>query len=164
VTDVSITEGMGLPKKSLNDTKKIRHTRNDEKSIVISESSLLVPLGKSKKLTAIRKQSQALQTIEKNPAQSDEISSSGLNEEVIGLLKEAQEQIDAKIKEIMASYPPGKKNRMFALRFGSPESIKQMNMKAIFTRLDIVKPKKFAPIEGLDYFGHPAPSKKSGAR
>jgi hypothetical protein len=54
----------------------------------------------------------------------------------------------------MASYPPGKKNKMFTLRYGSPESIKQMAMKAIFSRLALVKPKKFPLIENLDYFGN----------
>ena len=120
----------------------------------ISESSMLVPLAKSKKLAAIRKQSQAQQTIEKQPVKRDEIASSGQNKEANALLKAAREQIDAKIAELMASYSPGKKNKMFALRYGSPESIKQMAIKAIFTRLGLVKPKKFALIENLDYFGN----------
>jgi len=98
-----------------------------------------VPLAKSKKLAAIRKQSQSLQAIEKNPVQSGEIAISGLNKEASGLLKEAQEQINARIDEIIALYPPGKKNKMFALKYGSPESIRQMAMKAIFARLNIIK-------------------------
>lgn len=149
-----------MSRQELNNQQKSGSISQDEVSIAIS-SSLLVPLGKSKKLAAIRKQSQSLQTIEKNPAQSDENQSSGLNKEVSGLLKEAQEQIDAKIDEIMASYPPGKKNKMFALKYGSPESIRQMPMKAIFTRLNIVKPKKFALIESLDYYGNDTQSKKA---
>ena len=143
-----------MSKQELNNPQKSGVISHDEKSVTISESRLLVPLGKSKKLAAIRKQSQALQTIEKNPVQCDEIPSSGQSKEVNGLLKAAQEQINAKIDEIMASYPPGKKNKMFTLRYGSPESIKQMAMKAIFTRLGLVKPKKFALIENLDYFGN----------
>ena len=92
--------------------------------------------------------------LKKIRVQRDEIPSSGLNKEANALLKAAQEQIDAKIAELMASYPPGKKNKLFTLRYGSPESIKQMAMKAIFTRLGLVKPKKFALIENLDYFGN----------
>jgi hypothetical protein len=128
----------------------------DEKSVAISESSLLVPLAKSKKLAALRKQSQSqsLQTIEKNPRQRDVIPSSGQNKEVSGLLKAAQEQINTKIDELMASYPPGKKNELFTLRYDSPESIKQMAVKLIFTHLGLVKPKKFVLIENLDYFGN----------
>ena len=122
----------------------------------VSESRLLVPLTQSKKLATIRKQSQALQPLEKKPAPSTEITASGLNKDVSGLLNEAQEHINAKINELMALYPPGKKNKMFALKYGSPDRIKQMNLKAIFTRLAIDKPKKFALIQHLDYFGKAA--------
>ena len=69
--------------------------------------------------------------------------------------------LNAKIDEIMVSYPPGKKNKIFTLRYGSPESIKQMNMNAIFTLLNMFKPKKLALIESLDYFGNDTQSKKS---
>ena len=158
ITDVN-TRVVGLSKQELNNPKNSGVISHDEERVVISVSSLLVPLAKSKKLTAIRKRSQSLQTIEKNPAQSDEIPSSGLNKEVKGLLKESREQINAKIDEIMAFYPPGKKNKMFTLRYGSAENIKQMDMKAIFTHLSIVKPKKFALIESLDYFAKDTRSK-----
>jgi len=162
ITDVNIRV-VGLSKQELNNPQNSGVISHDEESVVISESSLLVPLDKSKKLTAIRKRSQSLQTIEKNPVQSDEIPSSGLNKEVNGLLKEAREQIHAKIDEFMAFYPPGKINKIFTLRYGSPESIKQMNMKAIFTLLNIVKPNKFALIESLVYFGNDTQSKKTGS-
>ena len=118
-----------MSKQELNNPHKSGVINHAKESTTISESSLLVPLGKSKKLAAIRKQLQAPQTIEKNPVLCDEIPSSGQSKEVSALLKAAQEQINAKIDEIMSSYPPGKKNKMFTLRYGSPESIKQMTMK-----------------------------------
>ena len=152
-----------MSKQELNNSHKSGSISHDEKSVDISESSLLVPLAKSKKLAGIRKRSQSLQTIEKDRVQSDETPSSGLNTEVTGLLIAAREQINAKIDEIMAFYPPGKKNKMFTLRYGSPETIKQMNMKAIFTHLAISKPKKFALIESLDYFGNDTRPKKAGS-
>jgi hypothetical protein len=120
----------------------------------VSENRLLVPLTQSKKLAAIRKQSQAPQTLEKKPAPSTEIAASGLNKNINDLLNEAQEHVNAKINELLAVYPPGKKNKMFALKYGSPDRIKQMNFKAIFTRLSMDKPKKFALIQHLDYFGN----------
>ena len=120
-----------------------------------------MPLAKSKKLAFLRKQSQALQSIEKNPVQRGEIAFSGQNKEASGLLKAAREQINAKIDEIMASYAHGKQNKLFALRYGAPESIKQMSMKAIFTHLGLVKPKNFALIESLDFFGNATPPKKT---
>jgi hypothetical protein len=151
-----------LSKQELNNSHKSGSISHDDKSLAISESSLLVPLGKSKKLSAIRKQLQSPQIIEKNPVLCDEIPSSGQSKEVSALLKAAQEQINAKIDEIMSSYPPGKKSKMFALRYGSLESIKQMAMKAIFTHLGLVKPRKFALIESLDYFGNDTRSKNAG--
>ena len=159
VTDVNIRK-IGLSKQKSNNPGQRRHNEN---CFIISGSSLLVPLAKSKKLAALRKQSQALQTSDKKPVQINEIPSSGLNKEVSGLIKAAQEDINAKIDQIMASYPPGKKNKLFTLRYGSPESIKQMTMKTIFTRLGLVKPKKFALIESLDYFGNDTQSKKNGS-
>ena len=149
----NINGAIELSKQELNNPQKSGSISHNEESLAIS-SSLLVPLAKNKKLAAIRKRSQSSQTIEKNPVQTDEIPSSVLNKEVNRLLKEAREHINAKIDEIMASYPPGKKNKMFTLRYGSPEIIKQMKLKAIFTHLNIVKPKKFALIENLDYFGN----------
>jgi len=122
--------------------------------VTVSESRLLVPLAQSKKLAALRQQSKAPQTLEKKPAPSTEIAASGLNKDISGLLNEAQEQVNAKINELMALYPHGKKNKMFALKYGAPDRIKQMNLKAIFTRLAMDKPKKFALIQNLDYFGN----------
>ncbi len=149
-----------MSKQEFNNPHKSGVINYAKESTTISESSLLVPLGKSKKLATLRQQLQAQQTIEKSPVLSDEIPSSGQNNEVNKLFKAAQEQINAKIDEIMASYPPGKKNKMFSLRYGSPQCIKQMTMKGIFTHLSLVKPKKFALIESLDYFGTDTQSKK----
>ena len=147
---------IGLSKNESNNLQKSGLINHDEKSVTISESSLLVPLAKSKKLAALRKQSQSQQT-------SEEIPTLSLNKEANGLLKAAQKQINAKIDGLMASYPPGKKNKMFTLRYGSPESIKQMAMKALFTHLGLIKPKKFTLIENLDYFGNDTQSKETGS-
>jgi ABC-type Fe2+-enterobactin transport system substrate-binding protein len=151
-----------LSTQALDNPQQSGEISHDEVTVAVSEDSLLVPLAKSKKLAALRQQSQVHQTIKKNPVPSAEILSSGLNKEVILLLKATQEQINAKTDEIMASYPPGKKNKMFTLRYGSPESIKQMAMKAIFNHLGLVKHRKFALIENLDYFGNDTQSKKTG--
>ena len=109
-----------MSRQTLNDPQKSGIISHAGENVAISETSLLVPLAKSKKLAAIRNWSQALQTIKTNTLQRSEIPSSGLNKEVSGLLTEARGQIDAKIAEIMARYPPGKKNKMFALKYGSP--------------------------------------------
>lgn len=143
-----------MSKQELNNPQNSGSFDDDGVSLAASERSLLVPLAKSKKLAAIRGRLQVPQMLDKSPVQTDETSSLGLKKEVNGLLKEARELIDAKIDEILASYPTGKKNKMFALRYGTPETIKQMKIKAIFSRLAIVKAKKFALIERLNYFGN----------
>ena len=150
-----------MSKQTLNDAQKSGIISHAGESVTIFESGLLVPLAKSKKLAAIRNRSQSLQAIKTNTLQPSEIQSSGLNKDVRGLLTEARDQIDAKIAEIMARYPPGMKNKMFALKYGSPESIKKMAVKAIFIHLNMVKPRKFAPIENLDYFGTNIQSKNA---
>ena len=150
-----------MSKQTLNDAQKSGIISHAGESVTIFESGLLVPLAKSKKLAAIRNRSQSLETIEINALHRSETPSSGLIKGVSGLLKEACDQIDAKIAEIMACYPPGKKNKMFALKYGSPESIKKMAMKAIFIHLNMVKPRKFTPIENLDYFGTNIQSKNA---
>ena len=150
-----------LSNQALNNPQKSGVINHEKESVTIFETSFLVPLAKSTKLAAIRNRSQSLQTIKTSASQRSEIPPSGLNKEVSGLLTEARDQIDAKIAEIMACYPPGKKNKMFALKYGSPESIKKMSMKAIFIHLNMVKPRKFAPIENLDYFGTNIQSKNT---
>jgi len=117
----------------------------------MSQESHLVPLVKSKKLTAIRKQ--ALQLSEKNLAQRDVILASKPTNQANDLLKQVQDLIDAKINEFMANYAPGKRNKLFAIKYGSPESIKQMNITDIFSHLHIIKSKKFITLENLNYFG-----------
>ena len=53
----------------------------------------------------------------------------------------------------MALYPSAKKNKLFSLKYGSPESIKQLSIPDIFSTLNVTKPKQFKPIENLNFFG-----------
>ena len=93
-----------MSKQELNTPQKSDVIRHDEKSVTISESRLLVPLAKVKNWLLFASSHKHSKRVEKNPVQSDEIPSSGLNKEANALLKAAQEQIDAKIDELMASY------------------------------------------------------------
>ena len=54
----------------------------------------------------------------------------------------------------MALYPSAKKNKMFSLKYGSPESIKQLSITKIFSSLRANKPQQFIPIENLNFFGN----------
>lgn len=111
------------------------------------QDSALVPLTSSKKLTAIRKQAQQFKT----PIDSKVFEASP--SKPTSLLKESQDAIDAYINKIMATYSPGQKNKLFSIRYGEPEKIKQMSLLAIFHHFQIMMPKKFTFIETLNYFG-----------
>jgi hypothetical protein len=123
--------------------------------------SLLVPLTKSKKLAAIRARTLTKQSNTKINFENNSLRSPTFNKERKTLLEAARNQINTRINEILTSYPPGKQNRMFTIRYGSPESIKQMNLNVIFSRLKIAKPKNFALIENLDYFGNVVEDEKT---
>ena len=152
-----------MSSQKIDDLKKNVDINHVTVNINISEISLLVPLAKSKKLAAIRKRLLLVQTVENNPLQTEKIQPSGQDKQHDKLLKDAQGRINTRISNIMACYPPGKKIRMFTVRYGSLESIKQMNMKAIFKHLSIEKTRKFVLIESLDYFGNETASKKTGS-
>ena len=119
----------------------------------IVQSNLLVPLTKSNKLTSFRKQSHPLLSSDKDPAGLDVRTSQRLHKETSHLLREAQEQITTIINTMMALYPSAKKNKLFSLKYGSPESIKQLSIADIFSTLKVTKPKQFKPIENLNFFG-----------
>jgi hypothetical protein len=90
---------------------------------------------------------------EKDPAGLDVRTSQRLHKETSHLLREAQEQITTIINTMMALYPSAKKNKLFSLKYGSPESIKQLSIADIFSTLKVTKPKQFKPIENLNFFG-----------
>jgi hypothetical protein len=150
-TTIKIAESS---KQVVNNPQKSGANPATHKSITMPASTLLVPLTSSKKLAAIRKQSQSVHALEKKPVPSSQTRLSGQHKDTNELLTEAQEQINARINQLMAIYPQGRKNKMFAIKYGTPESIKQMTIKTIFTRLAMVKPKNFTLIESLDYFGN----------
>ncbi len=118
------------------------------------QSNLLVPLAKSTKLASIHKQSQQLLKSEEHPTGLDERTSPRLDKKTNGLLLEAQKQITILIEDRMALYPSAKKNKMFSLKYGSPESIKQLSITKIFSSLRANKPQQFIPIENLNFFGN----------
>ncbi|MCX7097508.1 MAG: hypothetical protein NTV43_06325 [Methylococcales bacterium] len=124
-----------------------------KKTVTVSSSPLLVPLAKSKKLAALRDGLQQPLPMALPPKHNNAPLCPGLSKEANSLLTAAQEQIDLKIATIMATYPSGKQNKLFALRYGSPESIKKMPIKAIFAHLGLAKTKRYLAIENRDYFG-----------
>ncbi|MGZ8173305.1 MULTISPECIES: hypothetical protein [Methylobacter] len=108
----------------------------DRQKISITERNLLVAHGQSKKLADMRKKLQPDCPVEAG-ALPDKQLSAGLKPEVATELNKARKLIDDRINEIMRSFPEGKKNRLFSLRFGSVDALKTMTIKAAFKTLGI---------------------------
>lgn len=97
----------------------------------VKRTELLIAPGKSKRLAAMRRQSV-----------DDHNSKEALGFKKQGNLKEqqiqkARETIRQRVADIKATYPQGMQNKLFVLRFGSAERIKQLTLHEIFVLLNI---------------------------
>lgn len=128
-------------------------THKNSTKIVLTEASILVPQVKSKRLTSLAKQELKTQRFEKSRDLTDGNTTIESAQEISVLLKNAVLTINRRIDEIKKHYPPGKQNKLFAIRYGDLEKLKQRRLKEIFELLDIAKPPKFNLIAELDYFG-----------
>lgn len=106
-------------------------TVNSRNKISVTEHRVLVDPSKSKKLAALAKKSTAvLSPIVK-------VQTSSLQTDFDSSLQQARQQIDARIQEIMNSFPEGKRNKLFNLRFGSVAAIQALEIKTAFKKLAI---------------------------
>lgn len=111
----------------------------DRPKVSVTERSLLVAHGQSKKLTDIRKRLQPatpVAAMQPNDVPAGQLLP-GLKPEVAAELNKARKLIDDSINQIMSSFPEGKKNRLFGFRFGSVDAVKAMTIKAAFKTLGI---------------------------
>ncbi|MGZ8159235.1 MAG: hypothetical protein ACXWT1_05980 [Methylobacter sp.] len=111
----------------------------DRPKVSVTERSLLVAHGQSKKLADIRKRLQPATPVaagQHNDAPAGQ-QFPGLKPEVAAELNKARKLIDDSINQIMRSFPEGKKNRLFGFRFGSVDAVKAMPIKAAFKTLGI---------------------------
>ncbi|WP_431067566.1 hypothetical protein [Methylotuvimicrobium sp.] len=128
-------------------------SRKNSTKIVLTEANLLVPQVKSKRLALLANQGLKTDRFEKSRDLIDGNETIELTQEVSVLLKNAVLTINRRIGEIKKRYPPGKQDKLFAIRYGDLEKLKQRRLKEIFELLDIEKPTKFNLIAELDYFG-----------
>ncbi|MBL6985838.1 MAG: hypothetical protein ISR72_02135 [Methylobacter sp.] len=104
--------------------------------VSVTERSLLVAHGQSKKLADIRKKLQPdLPVLAARSPEKQLLP--GLKPEVATELNKARTLIDARINQIMSGFPEGKKKRLFGFRFGSVDAIKSIAIEAAFKTLDI---------------------------
>ncbi len=109
---------------------------SDRLKVSVTELSLLVSPGQSKKLAAIRNMFQAETKTEALQLQEKPVLTR-LKPEVASELSQAQKLIDARINEIMRSFPDGRKNKLFGIRYGSVTDVKAASIKSAFKLLAI---------------------------
>ena len=112
--------------------KKVTHPEKlNRPKVSISEHRVLVDPGKSKKLAALVNKSAAVLP------STVKIQTAGLQSEFDITLQQAQQLINARIQEIMNSFPAGKRTKLFNLRFGSVAAIQALDIKTAFKKLGI---------------------------
>ena len=132
--------------------------------ITIQESSLLIPSNKSKRLAALREQSLSKQKTATLTAETKKTAFvSRTNKDVTDALNEARACIRKQIERIKRRYPPGKQNKLFAIRYGDFDKLKRKSIKEIFALLNLdANLRNFESIEHLDYEGHATGAAKTG--
>lgn len=110
---------------------KFETMTNTQKTVAQGAESL-INLGKSKRLAAMRESIDMRVDKEKVVAQKH-FGAKNKEREIY----QARIAIQQSIAEIKASYPQGRQNKLFALRYGSEEKINQMGLQQLFTLLKI---------------------------
>ncbi len=115
----------------------MENTPDSQKSarakVSVNELSPLVAHSKSKKLAAIANKS----TTVSQPTPKTAVFSGVKSEPETVALQQARQLIDARIHEIMRSFPEGRRTKLFTIRFGSVAKIQSLEIKTAFKLLDI---------------------------
>jgi len=104
----------------------------DKSRASIQEAGLVVSLGKSKRLAAMRQSMEPKVNVE--PIKSKVKPNLNKNETAI---QQARELITQKIAGLKATYPQGRQNKLFALRYGTEDKLNQLSLKQLFTLLKV---------------------------
>ncbi len=135
--------------------KKISDKPTERQKVTVTERNLLLAHGQSKKLADMRKRLQPDLPVEAVALPGKQLSA-GLKPEVATELNKARTLIDARINEIMRSFPEGKQNKLFSFRFGSADALKTGTIKAVFMALGIdATLVNMKMIAALDFHGNP---------
>ena len=116
------------------------------------QSSVLVGVGQSKRLDAMRNKVQnrevSVHSIDKNAL---------LQPEIVMVLKQAEHLINQKLQSILRAYPKGKQKTFFKLRYGlAIDKIELLSRKQVFEllKLETVHVKSFRMIQHVNAKGH----------
>jgi|SaaInlStandDraft_4_1057021.scaffolds.fasta_scaffold00172_27 chorismate mutase len=109
---------------------KFETMKNTQKTVVQGTASLIT-LGKSKRLAAMRESIN--RRVDKEEVAQKYYGAKNKEREI----QQARIEIKQSIAEIKATYPQGRQNKLFTLRYGSEEKINQMGLQQLFTLLKI---------------------------
>lgn len=124
--------------------------------IAVADSGLLVPIGKSSKLMAMRDKHRQVQDAKNTRLSTDE-DLPDLKPEVAKELTQARRLIDDRINAIMKGFPDAKKNKLFSFKYGSVEVVKALTIAAAFKLLGVDgRALKMHLIADKDYYGKDA--------
>jgi len=120
----------------------------------VSPSCSSVPLLASKKLQALVSVSGSVQANRHQPAGVTE-KMLLLKPDVAAQLQQAVKLIDERIDAIMLAYPSAMKKRLFAIRYGTVESLKAMPVKKALSVLGLgTAQMDVRLLANINYFGH----------
>lgn len=120
--------------------------------VSVNEHRLLVAPNKSKKLAAMANKLPVDLSAKTLPTRESK-AVSGLKSELEIELQQAQDLIDTRINEIMNSFPQGRRDKLFSIRFGSVAAIKSLAITAAFKKLGTHHPVKTRLLASLNYHG-----------
>lgn len=124
--------------------------KSDRPTITINEHTLLVAPNKSKKLAAIA--NKRASTPPPNPVKPI-TNHSGAKSELEKELALMRSLIDKRVEDIMASFPQGKRTKLFSFRYGSIEDIKSLPIPEALKRLAIHAPINSRLLDNRNYHG-----------
>ncbi len=101
----------------------------EKPKVSVQSSGPIVGLGKSKRLTAMR------QSIELR--ENKQVAHGIPGNKKARQIQEVRIAIETEIARIKATYPQGRQNKLFALRYGTEQKIKQMSLQEMLTLLNI---------------------------
>lgn len=103
--------------------------------VTVQEAPAIVVSGQSSKLAALRDRARTASTpVADAPAP---LVNTQLNQAAASELRKAQALIDQRCAQILASYPQGRQQKMFSLRFGPLDALRKLPVNMILKRLDI---------------------------
>ncbi|MDD5272432.1 MAG: hypothetical protein PHU14_06890 [Methylovulum sp.] len=125
------------------------------RKVTVQEASVLVAPAQSSKLAALRDKARGVVAAQPAPTQAT-CTNAALSHEVAAELHKARQLVDARCAAIMSHFPALKQNKLFTLRFGSLEALKNLPINTIAKRLDMdTQTLNLRLLAKLNYHGYP---------